>query len=136
VFACICGTSGCGYFLWFDSGLGSSCSSFQNTASAATGNPGDNGAELNFNTGSFNVTTTTGPVTINFGSFTLGDNSNNYGNDTSKLKIDFTAPSGASSNPSNAFVASPIGNINSNDGTVKIDFGSPNRSRLAAARSI
>jgi hypothetical protein len=103
--------------------FGSNCSSFQTTASAATGNPSDSGSELSFNTGSFNVTTTTGPVTISLGSFTLGDNSNNYGNDTFKLKIDFTAPTGASPDPSNAFVADLTGNVNINGGTVTIDFG-------------
>jgi len=100
--------------------FGSSCSTYTPTATNAqlifTGNSSFSGS-----------TATSGPLNVNFGSFSVSDPSfpftESYNGDTFKLHVDFTAPAGASPDPFN-FSANLSGTLNwLTGGTLLIDFG-------------
>jgi len=101
--------------------FGSSCSTYSPTATDAqlifTGNSSFSGN-----------TSTSGPLNVNFGSFSVSDPSffvgnENYNGDVFKLHVDFTAPAGASPDPFN-FSANLTGTLNwLSGGTLVIDFG-------------
>ena len=100
--------------------FGSSCSSYAPTTTSDqlvfTGNS------------SFSGSTTSGPLNLNFGSFSvtdpgLFDFTDSYAGQTFKLHVDFTAPSGTSPDPFN-FSATLSGTLDwIFGGQVKIDFG-------------
>lgn len=100
--------------------FGSACSTYVHTTTSDqlvfTGNT------------SFNGSTTSGPLNLNFGSFSVTDPgffdfSDSYDGQTFKLRVDFTAPTGTSPDPFN-FSASLSGTLDwIAGGQLRIDFG-------------